>query len=152
VEARICSFPAENLSSFRACSDNFPTCCKNMLHSEEVFSLSSEWHFGKTFLFKIGLETNLELGQVSVSVWKGLVLVKPLLCYVLSLWCQRNNLFRFTPGWFSSRHVGYFWGEQNSLRHYTIFNVVYVARQWELSDQELIIITIKLQYMLMILL
>jgi hypothetical protein len=31
----------------------------------------------------------------------GLVLVKPLLCYVLSLWGQRNNLFRFRADLFS---------------------------------------------------
>jgi hypothetical protein len=27
---------------------------------DEIISLTSEWHFVKTFFFKIGLETNLE--------------------------------------------------------------------------------------------
>jgi hypothetical protein len=60
-----------------------------------TISLTSEWHsVRQTIFFKIGLETSrvrLGLGQglgpgLELVFGVGLVLVKPLLCYVLSLW------------------------------------------------------------------
>jgi hypothetical protein len=70
-----------------------------------TISLTSEWHFVKTFFsrlvqkqtwsrVRLGLGLGLGLGLELVFGKGFIVLVKPLVCYVLSLWGQRNNLFR----------------------------------------------------------
>jgi hypothetical protein len=73
--------------------------------SSKLFSLRL---VEKQIWSRVWLGLGLELGLVFGI---GLVLVKPLICYVLSLWGQRNiNLFRHIPAYTRERAAAMFLG------------------------------------------
>jgi hypothetical protein len=109
---------ASTQSSFQDSSHGARCLATGILRGRSYFA-DLRMTFCQNFFLQYWLRNELEVGLglgLELVFGIGLVLVKSLLCYVLSLWGQRNNLFRIKT-LFLTKLFFPFTGERGRRQH-----------------------------------